>query len=266
MKNHFFFGYAGNKRQEVKNIYDNYIYKFKNIEYIIEPFCGTSALSYYISLQEPKKYKYILNDNNKYIIELYNIVKNDELFNKLLLKLEELMVIIRSKETIKEQKVEYNKIINIDSLESYIISSKVYCIRVGLYPSDPIRLKSMLKPNYFHYLKTCPIINFIKNENIIFSCLSAIDVYNNYKNNKKAFIFLDPPYLQLCNDFYQDSNINIYEYLFKNDIIKEKSKILLCINDIWINRLLFNKNIKEEYDKKYELSKNTVQHIIITNY
>ena len=49
---------------------------FDNIDTIIEPCCGTSALSYYISLQHPKKFKYILNDLNKQLIELYTIMKD----------------------------------------------------------------------------------------------------------------------------------------------------------------------------------------------
>ena len=75
MKNHFFIPYAGNKREEVEPIYkevENYLEK---IDTIIEPYCGTSAISYFISLKFPKKYKYILNDNNKFLIEIYNMIK-----------------------------------------------------------------------------------------------------------------------------------------------------------------------------------------------
>ena len=68
-KNHFFIPYAGNKRSEVEKIYDSIKDKLNDIEYIVEPFCGTSAFSYYMSLRHPKQFKYILNDNNKYLIE-----------------------------------------------------------------------------------------------------------------------------------------------------------------------------------------------------
>ena len=66
-QNHFIFGYAGNKRGEVEVI-QNYLeqnYNFEKIKTIVEPFCGTSAYSYYLSTLYPKKFKYILNDNNK---------------------------------------------------------------------------------------------------------------------------------------------------------------------------------------------------------
>ena len=65
MKNHFIIAYPGNKRQEVEIIYKNL--DFNNITTIIEPFCGSCALSYYISTIHPKKYKYILNDLDHYL-------------------------------------------------------------------------------------------------------------------------------------------------------------------------------------------------------
>ena len=76
MKNHFFIPYSGNKRNEVNKIYDN-IKIQSNINTIIEPYCGTAAMSYYIwSLNKNKNYNYVLNDNNNYLTELYNVAKN----------------------------------------------------------------------------------------------------------------------------------------------------------------------------------------------
>ena len=109
-------------------------------------------------------------------------------------------------------------------------------------------------------------MNFLKNEKVEFYNIDAIDIYAKYSNNNKTFIFLDPPYLKLYNDFYANKNINIYEYLYNNDIKKNKAKVILCLNDMWIIRLLFKTYIKEEYNKKYEASKRQVQHLIITNY
>ena len=62
-------------------------------------------------------------------------------------------------------------------------------------------------------------------------------------NNKKTCIFIDPPYLTECNDFYDDYNYscNIYEYLSNNNIKKFKCKMLIVLSDNWIVRLLFKK-------------------------
>ena len=61
MKNHFIFSYVGNKRNEIAEIYKHI--NFEGIETIIETNCGSSAMAYYISVQNPNRYKYILNDN-----------------------------------------------------------------------------------------------------------------------------------------------------------------------------------------------------------
>ena len=66
MKNHFFTPYSGNKREEVIKIY-NSIDDINNYHTIIEPFCGTSAFSYYVwTLNKDRNIKYIL----KFVINL----------------------------------------------------------------------------------------------------------------------------------------------------------------------------------------------------
>ena len=72
MKNHFYFSYFGNKRNEVNQIYESI--NFDNIDLIIEPFCGSCAMSYFIAQQQPKKFKYILNDNNEHLINFMKII------------------------------------------------------------------------------------------------------------------------------------------------------------------------------------------------
>jgi site-specific DNA-adenine methylase len=213
MRNHFFFEYTGSKRHEVKDIY-KYFKTLTNIDIIVEPFCGTSAISYYISTQEPYKYKYILNDNNKYLIELYNTARDVNSFNDLINECNGLMIGI--------DKEKYHKIINNGRLSGWIIYNKVYYMKAGIFPYAS-RLKEYLKHNYFNCLRECPVINFLRTENIQFSNIDAIDIYNEYSNNKNTFIFLDPPYY---NNFYD--NNNAYEYLFNNVIKESKAKILLC--------------------------------------
>jgi site-specific DNA-adenine methylase len=44
MKNHFFYPYFGNKREEVEHIYN--LSDLNNIDTIVEPFCGSCAVSY----------------------------------------------------------------------------------------------------------------------------------------------------------------------------------------------------------------------------
>ena len=84
-----------------------------------------------------------------------------------------------------------------------------------------------------------PIIDFIRNADITFHNIEGIECYNKYKDNKKAIIFLDPPYLSSYNSFYLNPDCNVYEYLCNNNINKEKAKIFLCLENTWIIRHLF---------------------------
>ena len=72
MKNHFFMGYAGNKRNECEGLYNEVKDKLSNIKTIIEPFCGTSSFSFYLSLKHPIKYP--LTFKNKAFIITNSII------------------------------------------------------------------------------------------------------------------------------------------------------------------------------------------------
>jgi len=69
-----------------------------------------------------------------------------------------------------------------------------------------------------------------------------------------------------CNDFYLQSNANVYEYLSLNKISNEKAEIYLILENVWIIKLLFKDLIKYEYDKKYTgYNKRKTTHLIIYN-
>ena len=71
----FYFPYVGNKRQEAKKI-DNLL----NTEYdkIIEPFCGSCAISMYVYFTLKKHdIQYIENDIDSNLTKFYNIVKKE---------------------------------------------------------------------------------------------------------------------------------------------------------------------------------------------
>ena len=251
MKNHFFMGYAGNKRNECEGIYNEIKDKLENITTIIEPFCGTAALSFYIHLKHPKRFKYILNDNNKFLIQLYVIAKDETKLIKLINLLDNKIKGL--------DKDKYDKICKEETLLSWIITHKIYCIRAGLFP-----IKGKIITT-FDYLKDCPVIHFLRTENITFYNSDAVIIMDKYKNDNKNFIFLDPPYLVSCNDFYKDAKVNIYEYLYNNKISDMQALLITCLESNWIIKLLFNGQIKKEYGKKYECSKKNTTHLIISN-
>lgn len=252
MRNHFIMSYFGNKRSECEKIHENIkdIIIKKNITTIVEPFCGSSAFSYYLSTLYPNKFKYILNDNDKDLIELYKIIKDKKKRIKFQNKINKIA------ETLND-KTKYNEMCKKDCLETYYLKRKIYSIRPGIFKLD-YKYKEIL-------FDTFPIVDFLENENVQLFNDDAITIFNKYKDDEKALIFLDPPYLALCNDFYSNKNVNIYEYLYINKINLMKSNVILVLEKIWIIELLFNQYKIIEYDKMYQTSKKKTKHIIIIN-
>jgi site-specific DNA-adenine methylase len=248
MKNHFIFSYSGNKRDEVEKIYPNL--DLSNIDTIIEPYCGTAALSYYISTLHPKKFKYILNDNDKLLTQLYNILKDDK---------QTLLFETKINDILKDTNFNKDMYVKLDSntLEGYFIKHKIYSIRPGLFRLDYI----------YKYitLSDSPIVNFLRTENIEIKNEDAVDLYKLHCDDIKTFIFLDPPYINTCNDFYTNTSMNIYEYLYNNEIENNKAYICLVLEDMWIINLLFKGSKIIKYSKLYQTSKKKTNHLMILN-
>lgn len=253
MKNHFYITYFGNKREEVEKIYDFIKSYIDDYDIIVEPYCGSQSISYYIALQTKGK-KYILNDNNKYLKEIFEIMKDDA-------KIEEFNNIVNNKffNELQGNKEEYVKYTKEDNVYAWFIANKFFKLRPGNFVNDDRGFKKV-------NLKEVSIYNFYKNNDIEFYTNDALEIYNKYKTNKKALIILDPPYLSASNDFYIDSNTNIYEYLYNNNIQLELAKVVLILENTWIIKLLFQNNIKYEYDKTYAVTnKKKTKHVVISN-
>lgn len=251
-KNHFYIGYAGNKRTECKDIYDNI--NFNNIETIVEPYCGTCAISYYISLNKPNM-KYIFNDSNHFLKEMYEILIDDIKIDKFEEEYNKIMVDID-----KIKYLDYIKTNN--TVLAWYLKNKIYTIRPGLFPNDPKRIKKDIN------LRSYPIYNFFRNNNIKFYSKNGVDIIEEYKNKKKSLIILDPPYINTSNQYYDYKvyGSNVYEYLNDNNINDMKCKILLILEDNYIIKLIFKSDIKNSYNKLYQTSKKKTTHLLIYNY
>jgi site-specific DNA-adenine methylase len=264
MKNHFIFSYVGNKRDEVEKIYENI--NFDNIDTIIEPFCGSCALSYYIwSLNKDKNYKYILNDLDNDLIDLILLIKNgniDDINNDI----NKLFDDIRYIDDPLDAKKKYMDVINNNGIYGYYIKHKYYSIRAGLFPLASY--KRMKKTE----LEKTPFYDFLKNADIEITCGDGVEIIKKY-DNKKCFLFIDPPYLQSHNAAYDNNTNNnmdnIYEYLLKIKLCNLKSKTLICHENNWLFNMLFKEYFygECEYCKKYASSKKKeTVHILARNY
>ena len=250
MKNHFYMSYYGNKRQEVEKIYNDI--DLTNIDTIVEPFCGSCAISYYLSLQKPGM-KYILNDNNSFLKEMYEILIDDEKIKRFEQEYNKITLTIVDKASHKDA-------ISKKDLMGWFIKNKVFHIRPGMY-NPGMTVKTTID------LKSFPVYEFFNNNNIEFTADDAIKIYEDYKSNESAIIFLDPPYLNSCNDYYLNRTVNVYEYLHNNNINDELAYVVCILENMWVINLLFqNNNVSSEYEKLYQSSKRKTSHIIIKNW
>jgi len=249
MKNHFFFSYVGNKRDEVGIIHDKIKNKLDGIKTIVEPFCGSSAFSFFISTLYPKRFNYILNDNNENLVKLYHIAQNKNKFEKLV---KQLKIILKDL-----NKEKYNVIIKSGGLIGYILSNYIFKIRAGLFPNTD-HIKTI------DAFENAPIIHFLRTENVVITNLDAVKVYEKF-NSSSCLVFLDPPYVMLNNNYYTNATLNIYEYLNDHPILKMKAFIILVLEWSWIIKLLFKDTVRFLYDKKYQTSKKNTIHAIISN-
>lgn len=263
MKNHYFTAYVGNKRKEIKDIllFIN-LDANADITTILEPFAGSSAMSYYISTQYPNKFKYILNDNDKINYDLYNISRDTERTNEFNENINKLIDEFNKYTDDVNRKIFYNSI-DTKTLEGYIFKQKYYTIRMGLYPM--MTRMNKIKP---YDLKDYPIYNFYNNEDITYENMDGVDFINKYNHDEDKLFLLDPPYLASCNDFYNNKDCNIYEWVCDNKelLLNSKNKILFILENMWIIKLLLKDfKILFEYDKYYDLSYKKTTHIIYSN-
>lgn len=260
MKNHYFTAYVGNKRKEIKDILP--FINLDNITTILEPFAGSSAMSYYISTQYPNRFKYILNDNDKINYDLYNISRDTERTENFNNQINKLIDEFNKYTDDVNRKIFYNSI-DTKTLEGYIFKHKYYSIRCGLYPM--ICRINKIKP---YDLKDFPIYDFYNNENIIYENMDGVEFINKYNHDEDKLFLLDPPYLASCNDFYNNSDCNIYEWVFNNKamLLDSKNKIIFILENMWIIKLLLNDfKILFQYEKYYDLSHKKTTHIIYSN-
>lgn len=253
MKNHFLFPYAGNKRQEVEKIHEYLKDKLEGVETIVEPFCGSSAMSVYLAMQYPGRFKYILNDFDEGLVELYRVMHDEARFNVFVAELNEIVKTIVNKEA-------YLVATRQPGVMAFFIKNAIYSIKPGLY-------KTEYTPKAYNYDDRA-ILHFLRTENVQITHGDGCDVLQQYQDDASCLMLVDPPYLLSDNSNYSNGcrASNIYEYCFNHSIDTMKARVVFVLADNWILRCIFKGCIRESYDKAYTMAKKTkLKHIIISN-
>lgn len=248
----FVIPYAGNKRREIDEIFK--VLDFEK-EIFIEPFCGSSAISFEIHKKFPNK-KFYLNDKNKELIKIYQVLKNTD-YLEIEKKINDIIQTVECKEDFIKVYESY-KIDN--CVYKYIYLSKYSSLgRLGFYSTNDFR--GTKGKSVFKFSKlNIEFISFIKSENVFITNEDWFYLWEKFKDNSSTYFIFDPPYLNSCNEFYGSKTTNVYEYFSEG--INVNSKFCFILEDMWITRLLFKGYKNVDYNKKYEISKKKTKHII----
>lgn len=258
---HLYFSYAGNKRNEYKEIKDKI--NFDNITNVIEPFCGSAAISFNIWLEYGDKFSYYLNDKYKFLTDYYDMIKitePDDIYNNI--------------NYVKQHITTDNFWLELDrnrgkNLFVDITIRKMSSFKVG-FRRNGVELHPDRKFNYFTPIQL-KFLEFIKCPYVYIYNNDWFDIFDIYKNDKQSLFIFDPPYLDTDNKYYNKPTYDVYQYFKNNNINSFDSKIFFMLEDIpKIRELFSSNNIYEPYDKKYNcisLFKNKLptKHIIISN-
>lgn len=263
----FYYSYVGNKRSEIKHIINEVNLIINDIETIVEPFCGSCAFSLHMNLREKQNKKFHVNDINTCLIEFLQDIKNDgceKYFNYINSKTyEDFKNIIGS--------CKLTKIKNFGSLNTYetFLLKKKSSARYGL-SNESRFVKNMDHKKYSktdEFFKQC---NEITNKDYI-------KIFEQYIDDEKTLIFLDPPYFDSFNGYYisnleskDENNILIDNTKMYVDIVNflkcAKCKIIMIINNNAIIRELYKDFLGSIFCKMYSFTKKKTEHIIIKNF
>ena len=238
----------GKKTTDIKH-FDKYLIA-TNIETIVEPFAGSFAVSKYyvknifggsIHINDLDKTLIYIYKNYKEYIKLRNEIQNDLLdwiINKVCTK----------DQIIEIKKKKYNEILINEYIKNFIIRGIMH--------------KSIISQKYSTIEQNILDTSTITNDDYRV-------IFDQYKNDENAFLFLDPPYIFSDNSSYtgmdNDDNTDML-YIIKIYMDTCKCKVMLIINDLKIIRYIYGDYVKGQNDKIYQLGKRKSRHLIITNY
>lgn len=277
--------YRGGKSKEIpyfiKNVPETY-------ERYIEPFFGGGALFFYLQPQNA-----IINDVNTRLYEFYKEIKEE--YPKVRLQLHNLEEIYKKNQARYEQlKKQYpnERVENkneelyyrlrdafnhkteseyLDSVLYYFINKTAYSGMIryngkGEYNVPFGRYKNfntgLITEEHYKLLKQTEIYN-----------KDYCEIFNMAKD--QDFIFLDPPYDCIFNDYGNKKYMNGFgeeeHRRLANDFKNLSCKALLVIGKTPLTEELYGKYIVSEYEKSYAVNirnrfKANAKHIIVTNY
>lgn len=257
---HILIKYPGNKIREFKYFKDSI--ELNNIKSIVEPFCGSCAMSFHIWIEHREKFNYYLNDKDDTIFKHFEYLKKNNII-ELIKKIN----IEKQQYSTKEKLLELHKnwLEDNDEFKKIILSKlsrfSFQSLTTGRCFHNTKQLwQSTTRPHKYMIL----FEEFLKSPNVFFTNNDWNDCYNKFKDDKEALILFDPPYVNSCNDFYKHRSLDIYDKL--DDIYKNNARSYFIIQKNDKTDELFKEwNELVVYDKMYNMTQKKTQHIVYSN-
>ncbi len=277
--------YRGGKSREIP-LFTQYIPK--NFDTYIEPFLGGGAVYFFL---EPEYA--IINDINDKLVSFYNNVRDN--YSKMRIELDQLQSIYEEnqqlykklKDKTPEERVEnknealyysirdmYNGKIQseyIDGVLYYFINKTAYSGMIRYNASGEYNVPFGRYPNLNTKLVTQKHSELLKKSKIY--SLDYASVFE--MTNDNDFVFLDPPYDCIFNDYGNIDMMNGFDEeqhrRLANDFRNLSCHALMIIGKTKLTEELYGDLIRDEYFKNYAVNirnrfKADAKHIVITNY
>jgi len=239
------FGRFGNKTNDIK--YFKHLLPL-DVNTVVEPFGGTFAVSRCV-YRDINKYNYHINDLDENLFYIYTHLDD---YIKLITDVKNLE--FSDTDTTKDKLKKIKELKHDEILINFLLFDRI--VRGGI-----IKIPKVLNFD--------PLTKTIINKGIVTNLDYKI-ILDQYKDDDKAFLFIDPPYLFSDNSGYFPQNddgdmTDIIIYLLEY-LKTAKCKVMIIINDLKLLRHIYKDFIKGDYMRIYQMSKKKMKHLILTNY
>ncbi len=257
----FILDYTGNKYRESKET-EKININYDKYETIIEPFGGSFGFSRYLYEKKGLTHlNYIIYDYDEDLINFYNYFKD------LINNGEHLAFIDEYNNEVKKmtENCIYEKdarFLNIKKVKNFL----------NTYTQKNIFIMYLIKKNHFKSMtfctpclkKNCGFFELIKNATFIHSPFENID--DAILNDKKTFVYLDPPYIATDNSTYEIP-FNINEIFKKMQHIFKTTDCLMVHQYNFLLCVAFEDKKQIQYEKRYGgTTKKKTKHVFFYNF
>lgn len=266
----FYFAYFGNKRREIPLIEKEItaLIESGQIDKIVEPFCGSGALSFHLHKKYGDKLEYHLNDNDGRLIDFLTEIKKQGSCKSFFDYINEVC-----KDLTKERFADIVKKGKPDNLRDWVFSRKVYGSRHFQCPV----INGPRKYGGYDYTKYEKLDSFVTSEKTHFTHGDYLQCFQKYRDDPKALIFVDPPYLDSFNSCYlSHSGISLSAereiidmtrvFIDIVELLQNRAKVVTIQNSNHLTRHLYRDFFQFEYAKNYSLTRKNTQHAIFANF